>query len=117
MAAPQSRTRLACVRMVHTSRISVIRMATNLLGLLGRLPDLELRRTAFLGGPRPLCVVQDDHSARGRRECRKLPAICAWRERMEALPTLKRFRAAQPPRGSIEHARKWVAVRRQNTKR
>jgi glutathione S-transferase len=27
-----------------------------------------------------------------------LPAICAWRERMEALPTLKRFRAAQPPR-------------------
>jgi hypothetical protein len=36
------------------------------------------------------------------------PAICAWRERMEALPTLKRFRAAQPPRAPIEHARRWV---------
>jgi glutathione S-transferase len=38
----------------------------------------------------------------------KYPEICAWRERMEALPTLKRFRAAQPPRGPIEHARRWV---------
>src|SRR6202040_827440 len=38
----------------------------------------------------------------------KLPAICAWRERMEALPTMKRFRAAQPPRGPIEHARRWA---------
>ena len=36
------------------------------------------------------------------------PAVCAWRERMEALPTLKRFRAAQPPRAPIEHARRWV---------
>ncbi len=35
----------------------------------------------------------------------KFPSICTWRERMEALPTLKRFRAAQPPRGPIEHAR------------
>jgi glutathione S-transferase len=40
------------------------------------------------------------------------PAICAWRERMEALPTVKRFRAAQPPRGPIEHARKWVLSHR-----
>jgi glutathione S-transferase len=38
----------------------------------------------------------------------QLPSICAWRERMEALPTMKRFRAAQPPRGPIEHARRWV---------
>jgi glutathione S-transferase len=38
----------------------------------------------------------------------RLPAICAWRERMEALPTMKRFRAAQPPRTPIEHARRWV---------
>jgi len=38
----------------------------------------------------------------------KHPAICAWRERMEALPALKRFRAAQPPRAPIEHARRWV---------
>jgi glutathione S-transferase len=38
----------------------------------------------------------------------QFPAICAWRERMEALPTMKRFRAAQPPRGPIEHARRLV---------
>jgi len=38
----------------------------------------------------------------------KHPAIGAWRERMEALPAVKRFRAAQPPRGPIEHARRWV---------
>jgi glutathione S-transferase len=42
----------------------------------------------------------------------KFPAICAWRERMEILPTVKRFRAAQPPRGPIEHARKWVVSHR-----
>jgi glutathione S-transferase len=40
------------------------------------------------------------------------PAICAWRERMESLPTMKRFRAAQPPRGPIEHARRWVVSHR-----
>jgi glutathione S-transferase len=40
------------------------------------------------------------------------PAIRAWRERMEALPTLKRFRAAQPPRGPIEHARRWAVSHR-----
>jgi glutathione S-transferase len=42
----------------------------------------------------------------------KLPAICAWRERMEALPTMKRFRTAQPPRAPIEHARRWVVSHR-----
>jgi len=40
------------------------------------------------------------------------PSICAWRERVEALPTLRRFRAAQPPHGPIEHARKWVVSHR-----
>jgi glutathione S-transferase len=40
------------------------------------------------------------------------PAIRSWRERMEALPTLKRFRAAQPPRGPIEHARRWAVSHR-----
>jgi hypothetical protein len=38
----------------------------------------------------------------------KHAAICAWREQMEAQPTVKRFRAAQPPRAPIEHARRWV---------
>jgi glutathione S-transferase len=42
----------------------------------------------------------------------KLPAICAWWERMEALATMKRFRAAQPPRGPIEHARRWAISHR-----
>jgi glutathione S-transferase len=42
----------------------------------------------------------------------KHPAICAWRERMEALPGVKRFRAAQPPRAPIEHARRWVVSHR-----
>jgi glutathione S-transferase len=42
----------------------------------------------------------------------RFPAIRAWRERMEALPTMKRLRAAQPPRAPIEHARKWVVSHR-----
>ena len=40
------------------------------------------------------------------------PAICAWRERMESLPTMRRFRAAQPSRRPIEHARRWVVSHR-----
>jgi glutathione S-transferase len=42
----------------------------------------------------------------------KHPAIGAWRERMEVLPTIKHFRAAQPPRAPIEHARRWVESHR-----
>jgi glutathione S-transferase len=42
----------------------------------------------------------------------KFPAVCAWREQMEALPTVQRFRAAQPPRAPIEHARKWAVSHR-----
>jgi glutathione S-transferase len=42
----------------------------------------------------------------------KFPAFCRWRERMEALPTMQRFRAAQPPRGPIEHAREWAVSHR-----
>jgi glutathione S-transferase len=42
----------------------------------------------------------------------KFPAISAWRERMERLSTMKRFRAAQPPRGPIEHARRWAVSHR-----
>jgi len=38
--------------------------------------------------------------------------VTRWRERMEALPTVRSFRAAQPPRISIEHARKWVVSHR-----
>lgn len=38
----------------------------------------------------------------------RFPSISTWRERLEELPTMKRFRAAQPPRGPIEHARRWA---------
>jgi glutathione S-transferase len=40
------------------------------------------------------------------------PAVGEWRDRMEALPTVQRFRAAQPPCGPIEHARKWAVSHR-----
>jgi hypothetical protein len=40
------------------------------------------------------------------------PAVEGWRDRMEGLPTVQRFRAAQPPRGPIEHARKWAISHR-----
>jgi glutathione S-transferase len=40
------------------------------------------------------------------------PAVRGWRERMEALPTVQRFRAAETPRGPIEHARKWAVSHR-----
>jgi glutathione S-transferase len=36
------------------------------------------------------------------------PGVREWREKMEALLTVQRFRAAQPPRAPIEHARKWA---------
>jgi glutathione S-transferase len=42
----------------------------------------------------------------------KYPAFCRWRARMEALPTVKHFRAALPPRTPIEHAREWAVSHR-----
>jgi glutathione S-transferase len=41
------------------------------------------------------------------------PVVQAWRERMEALPTVQRFRATHPnPWPPIEHARKWAISHR-----
>jgi hypothetical protein len=40
------------------------------------------------------------------------PVIQEWRDRMEALPAIKRFRAPQPPRAPIEHAGKWAVSHR-----
>jgi glutathione S-transferase len=48
----------------------------------------------------------------GKAMSRKYPAFCAWRERMEGLPTVKRFRACLPPRAPIEHAREWAVSHR-----
>jgi len=43
----------------------------------------------------------------GKRMYPKYPAFCRWRERMEGLPTVRRFRASLPPHAPIEHAREW----------
>ena len=48
----------------------------------------------------------------GKAMYRKFPAFCRWRERMENLPTVRNFRAAQPPRAPIEHAREWAVSHR-----
>jgi glutathione S-transferase len=42
----------------------------------------------------------------------KFPAFCRWRETMEGLSTVQRFRALQPPRAPIEHAREWAISHR-----
>src|SRR6266446_2969186 len=42
----------------------------------------------------------------------KYPAFCRWRQRMEALPTVKKLRATLPPRAPIEHAREWAISHR-----
>jgi glutathione S-transferase len=42
----------------------------------------------------------------------KYPAFCRWRERVEALPTVQKFRAALPPQAPIEHAREWAMSHR-----
>ena len=48
----------------------------------------------------------------GRAMYADFPAVREWRERMEALPTVQAFRAAQPPLVPIEHARKWAISHR-----
>jgi len=42
----------------------------------------------------------------------KYPAFCSWRERMEALPSVRKYRAALPSRTPIEHAREWAVSHR-----
>ena len=42
----------------------------------------------------------------------KHPGFSRWREGMESLPTVQRFRGSQPPRGPIEHAREWAVSHR-----
>jgi glutathione S-transferase len=40
------------------------------------------------------------------------PRVLQWRQRMEDIPSVKRFRASLPPRAPIEHARNWVVSHR-----
>src|SRR5215510_15036039 len=42
----------------------------------------------------------------------KYPAFCRWRERMEALPSVRKYRSTLPPRAPIEHAREWAVSHR-----
>jgi glutathione S-transferase len=42
----------------------------------------------------------------------RFPAFNAWRERMEALPAVKKLRASLPPRAPIGHARAWAISHR-----
>jgi glutathione S-transferase len=51
-------------------------------------------------------------TAEGKHLYPKFPAFCRWRERMEALPTVQKFRAALPPHAPIQHARQWAISHR-----
>jgi glutathione S-transferase len=51
-------------------------------------------------------------TAEGKGMYPRYPAFCRWRERMEALPTVQKFRAALPPQAPIEHAREWAVSHR-----
>jgi glutathione S-transferase len=42
----------------------------------------------------------------------RFPTFNAWRERMEALPAVKKLRASLPPRAPIGHAREWAISHR-----
>jgi glutathione S-transferase len=66
--------------------------------LLG--PDLTLADFFMLPTTYAFALTEE-----GKAMYPKYPAFCGWRERMEALPTVQRFRAALPARGPIEHAR------------
>jgi glutathione S-transferase len=48
----------------------------------------------------------------GKKMYPKFPAFCRWRERMENLPTIKKYRASMPPRAPIAHAREWARSHR-----
>jgi len=44
----------------------------------------------------------------GKQLLPKFPAVVAWDNRMDALPSVVRFNASLPPRAPIPHAREWV---------
>ena len=73
-----------------------------LLGLELTLADFYLLPSTYAFGLTP----------EGKCMYPKYTAFCRWRERMEALPTVRRFRAALPPHTPIEHAREWAVSHR-----
>jgi glutathione S-transferase len=58
------------------------------------------------------CMTSLARTEEGRIMLERHPLVAAWRERIEQLPSVRRFRAAQPPRKPIEHARRWVKTHR-----
>jgi glutathione S-transferase len=58
------------------------------------------------------CTFSFSLTEEGKAMYPKYPAFCRWRETMEALPSVQRFRASLPPRGPIEHAREWAVSHR-----
>jgi glutathione S-transferase len=58
------------------------------------------------------CLTSLARTEEGHAILDRHPLVIGWRERMEELDSVKRFRAAQPPRKPIEHARRWVATHR-----
>jgi len=48
----------------------------------------------------------------GRELLPSFPAVVAWDNRMDALPSVVRFNATLPPRAPIQHAREWVKFHR-----
>jgi glutathione S-transferase len=58
------------------------------------------------------CTYSFGQVDEGKAMYPKYPAVCRWRETMEALPTVRRYRASLPPRTPIEHAREWAASHR-----
>ena len=58
------------------------------------------------------CMTSLVRTEEGRVMLERHPQVSGWRERMEQLASVKRFRAAQPPRQPIEHARRWVKTHR-----
>jgi glutathione S-transferase len=73
-----------------------------LLGSQLTLADFYLLPSTYAFGMTP----------EGKRMYPKYPAFCRWRERMEALPTVRNFRAALPQHAPIEHAREWAVSHR-----
>jgi len=58
------------------------------------------------------CTFSFSLTEEGKAMYPKYPGFCRWRETMEALPTVQRFRASLPPRAPIEHAREWAVSHR-----
>ncbi len=48
----------------------------------------------------------------GKQVLPEFPGVRAWRQRMDAVPSVARFNASLPPRKPIEHAREWAVSHR-----